>query len=315
MDPLPPATGAENGESPAPKAQILPHQQNVFEQLLELTQIATCTQHGCFPIRPRTSTLVIGPSGSGKTFMPKALQECLGLPLCLVAISDWILLGCASRGASVTWPAIAGFLAKHYTAPGVIIAIDEIDKLSRRTSWEVFITAEVFALLDLRIPDNLRDRDDDSSMSETLLEKAKEVLSSRTMIIGMGAFQDIWEERQAPTIGFQTEDTDSEMPGLRSLAEIVPPELANRFRSQILVLPPLTVGDYHAMLDKCAQGIPGNFRLRFLAMGRAAIPEAFTNRKGPRFLEELLVDVLIAERREIRAPLPPITTTEDQLTI
>jgi hypothetical protein len=193
------------------------------------------------------------------------------------------------------------FLRKNRSADGVIIAIDEIDKLSRRTSWEVFLITEVFSLLDLRIPDNLRDADG-CNFTSSGLSAAHDVLKTRTMIIGMGAFQEMWDARQVESIGFRSDSPNLEMPTLRAISDLIPGELANRFRSEVLLLPPLQESDYHAMLEVCSEGVPVNFRERFLEMGRSAVREAVHNRKGPRFLEELLADLLIAERKEIRKP-------------
>ncbi len=305
------ASGAENGEllsSPGETTSSAPlvfaHQRQAFDQLVELTQIALYTQSQCFPIRPRTNSLVVGPTGSGKTYLASAVAKALSIPILLISISEWVLIACSTRGAGITWPAIVEFLSKNKTADGVIIAIDEIDKLNRdrtsSSSYEVFLLTEAFSLFDRRIPNNLRDQDENELIGSSTMESAREVLASRTMLIGMGAFQDVWEAQQAASIGFGRDSSSPEMPSLKKLAESIPPELANRFRSEVLILPPLKESDYQTMLAQCAEKIPGNFRERFLAMGKQAIPLAVHNRKGPRFLEELLVDLLIAERREVR---------------
>lgn len=307
MDKKTSASQAENGELFSPPTEttnpaplVFPHQRQAFEQLVELTQIALYTQHHCFPIRPRTSSLIIGPTGSGKTYLASAIAKALNIPILVISVSEWVLIGCSTRGASTTWPAIVEFLAKNKSAEGVMIAAEELEKLSSNTSWERFQLTELYSLLDLRIPDNLRDQDEDEIISSTTMESAREVLSSRTMLIGMAAFQDIWEAQQSPAIGFGQTSTLAEMPSLKQLAECIPPELANRFRSEVIILPPLKECDYHEMLIQCAEKVPANFRERFLAMGKQAIPLAAHNRKGPRFLEELLVDLLIAERKEVR---------------
>jgi len=306
MDQQTSASGADRESSaptvqaPEPAPLIFPHQQKAFDQLCELTQIAAYTQRQCFPIRPRTNALVVGPTGSGKSTIPQLVGRHLDMPCIIVSVSEWVLLGCSARGAAVTWPAIVEFLSKNRARDGVIIAIDEIDKLSRNTSWETFQLTEIFSLLDLRIPENVRDCDEDEAFSSGTLDAAREVLTTRTMLVGMGAFQQIWDQREASTIGFTRAASDPDMPALKSLAEAIPPELANRFRSDLIILPPLAEGDYHTMLERCADGIPSNFRERFRIMGLEAIPIAVRNRKGPRFLEELLVDLLIAERKEVR---------------
>lgn len=316
---LTPAAGDECTAVPteaaaAPARLVFPHQQEAFEQLLEIAQVALNTQWRCFPVRPRTNTLIVGASGVGKTHMALALGETLNIPAILLSVSEWVLMGCSARGAAVTWPKLVEFLHDNRSAEGVIIALDEIDKLSRATSWETFQMTEVFSALDFRVPHTVQDADGEP-FSAKMLESASEVLTGRTMILGMGAFQDIWDKQQAPAIGFRSACAPDDGPTLRTLAKCIPTELANRFRSQIITLRPLVESDYHAMLVHCAESMPANFRDRFLRMGRTVIPRAARNHQGPRFLEELLVDLLIAERKEVRAPVLPTSLPKDQLTL
>ncbi len=308
-------TPALEASPEATAALVLPHQQKAFEQLLDLTRVALFTQRQCFPVRLRTNSLIVGPTGGGKTYLATAVAKALNIPIFLISLSEWVLIGCSTRGASTTWPAIVDFLAKHKSAEGVIIAVDEIDKLSRNSSWEVFLLTEVFSLLDLRIPNNLRDQDEDEVIGSSTIESAREVLSTRTMLIGMGAFQDLWEAQQTTPIGFRQGSASAEITSLKKLAESIPPELANRFRSEVLILPPLTECHYHEMLQRCAEQVPANFRKRFLSMGKDAIPLAMRNRKGPRFLEELLVDLLIAERKAVRSPVGLEVTADQEMMV
>ena len=71
-------------------------------------------------------------------------------------------MGCTSRGAPNTWPLIAQFLLKHKNATGVVIFLDELDKLSGTSTWEAFERTEIFKLLDLAVPNGLSDANDEA---------------------------------------------------------------------------------------------------------------------------------------------------------
>jgi len=58
---------------------------------------------------------------------------------------------------------------------------------------------------------------------------AQEVLSNRALLVAAGAFQDQWDERTRPSLGFAGHQTRAaENPTLRDLAKSIPRELVNR---------------------------------------------------------------------------------------
>jgi len=174
--------------SSAPGQLIFDHQRPAFDKLAAVAKVCISIQRETLPIRPRTNSLIIGPTGSGKTFLAKAVADELGVALLSISVSEWILLGCNKRGASTTCPVIVRFLLKNKEAPGVLIFVDEIDKVGGQSSWEAFLRTEIFQLLDLNIPGSLND-DEERAYTDEETAKAREVLSNRTFLLAAGAFQ------------------------------------------------------------------------------------------------------------------------------
>ena len=292
---------------------VLPHQKKVFERLLEIAKVTFSVQRNTLPFRLRTNCILVGPTGSGKTFVAGAVAAAMKVPFLNISVSEWILLGCTPRGAVPTWPSLVKFLRKHKAADGIVICFDELDKLSARNSqmWTDYQATEIYSLLDLRVPSTLADENGDA-LCEAHIQEAQEALRTKTLLIGLGAFQQLWENRSRPRVGFHAGTAaNDELPGLPDLAQIIPRELANRFRSEILILQPLSRIDYTRMLETCAAEVPIYLQSRFLALGRERIDRALRDAQGPRFLEELLFDALIAERRAMTGGLQPDTSARE----
>lgn len=133
---------------------------------------------------------------------------------------------------------------------------------------------------------------------------AEKVLNTKTLIVAGGAFQEIWDT--CDPIGFGTvPGTSVQTPDLKRLSEYIPPELSRRFGSQLVVLPRLQESDYHDMLDRILPSLPSHWHLRYEKLARAGIPEATRLSQGPRFFEEILLEVAVQERIEISSPLQP----------
>jgi len=142
-----------------------------------------------------------------------------------------------------------------------------------------------------------RPRDGPRSIAD---ETAQEVLRNRTFLIGAGAFQEIWESA-GPGIGFLSEAAPPDI-SLHRLAKMLPRELVNRFRSAIITLPALGLADYTRMLESTIPQLPSVLCQRFKEMGHQRVAEAVKQQQGVRFLEELLLDVILAERRLLASP-------------
>ena len=84
---------------------------------------------------------------------------------------------------------------------------DLLAKMSGNYStWEQFLRAEAFRLLDFQLPAGLKDEVGDTVDDGDRII-AQEVLAERTLIIAAGAFQGIWEKRSRPTLGFGKPET------------------------------------------------------------------------------------------------------------
>ena len=274
---------------------IYDYQKPAFEKLLSVAKACFAVQRQTLPIRVRTNTLIIGPSGTGKTHLAQAVATELEAEFLPVSVGEWILLGCSGRGTSHTWPLIARFLRRNSKKTGLVIFIDEIDKVGGQSTWENFLRAELYSLLDLKIFSGLAEGDD-SILTADELAQAQDVFSNRTLLLAAGAFQQIWENRSRPSLGFGAMDAGNDETNLTHLATTLPRELTNRFRGDLIVLPQLRECDYRRMLVQSAEKIPVYFRETFLRLGYTRIPGAVACRQGCRFLEELMLDTIIEER-------------------
>ena len=106
-----------------------------------------------------------------------------------------------------------------------------------------------------------------------------------------------------PPVGFGGESLAAPVaPDPTDLVETLPRELVNRFRSELIVLPQLTETDYRRMLEQAASTVAPHLRASFLRLGIERIPKALKFRQGGRFVEELLLDSVMEERRMLHKP-------------
>ena len=115
-------------------------------------------------------------------------------------------------------------------------------------------------------------------------------------------------------------DTD---PDLHDLVKTLPREFINRFGSNLIILHPLEETEYHQILDAFANVMPDFWKPRFIKLGREGIPEAARLRLGVRYFEELGLEMLLKERREIASfrkeepanPANPVEPEDDELNL
>ena len=278
---------------------ILAHQLAAYERLLAVAGASFYAQRQTLPVRPRTNTLLIGPSGSGKTYLAGAVAKTLGAPFLSLSVGEWILLGCSQRGAKTTWPLILKFLQQNSKSDGVVLFLDEVDKLSGSTSYETFLRTEAYKLLDWGIPEGLCDGDGEA-ICKNHIDTARDVLENKTFIIAAGAFQGLWEGRSKATIGFSDQSSPSLPFSLEDLSGTLPRELTNRFRAEVIVLPKLSREDYWRMISQTGAQVPAYLRDTFLRLANERIESAVECQQGCRFLEEIILDSIIHERESIR---------------
>ena len=278
---------------------ILNYQLTVFKRLLDVARAYFAIDQHSFPVKPRSNSLIIGPSGSGKTHIAKQVAASLEVPFLHLSVGEWMLLGGSQRGSAATWSTISSFLNKNKKAKGAVIFVDELDKVSNASSWETFLRAELFQLLDMHIPVGLSDRDS-GHIEDIDIKSSQDLLANRTLIIGAGAFQSLWEDRQRPTVGFNVEKYRADKPTLNELTKLLPRELVNRFRSELLILPELCEAEYLDILLQLSQNIPQYVRDIFEQLGRERLQEAARLHQGCRFFEELMLDCVLAEQMLMR---------------
>lgn len=285
---------------------IYPHQRAAFTRLSAIARAFIHTNFERLPIKPRGNVFVVGPSGTGKTHLAQQVATGAGLDLAYlpISVSEWIVMGASQRGASSTWPTIWQFLIQSAKKDGCLVFLDELDKVGRHNQgeWVRYQIAEVFSLLDRKIPRNLNDPDGDR-ISDSRIAEAEAILRNKTLIVAGGAFQELWDA-SAP-IGFGT------VPGstipkldLKRLSEHIPPELSRRFGSQLIALPPLQEADYLDMLEQILPALPDHWRSPYERLALHGLPEAVRLGQGPRYFEELLLEVVVQERLAVTSPLP-----------
>ena len=278
---------------------IFGHQRTAYERLLAVAGASFFAQRNTLPVRPRSNTLLVGPSGSGKTYLAGAVARHLAAPFLSLTVGEWILLGSSQRGAKTTWPLIVRFLQQNSKSDGVVLFLDEVDKLCGHTTWETFLRTEIFKLLDWGIPQGLCDSEGDS-ISKNHIDEALDVLANKTYIIAAGAFQEVWETRSKAPIGFSDQSSPILPVSLGDLSASLPRELTNRFRAEVIVLPKLSREDYWRMISQTGAQVPAYLRDTFLRLANERIESAVECQQGCRFLEEIILDSIIHEREFIR---------------
>ncbi|MBE2203883.1 MAG: ATP-binding protein [Chthoniobacterales bacterium] len=246
------------------------------------------------PIRPRWHRLVIGATGTGKSHLARLVSKSANLPFLSLSVTSWILMGCSDRAGEPTWQTIRSFLASNKRG---VIFLDEIDKLDSNLAWFRSLKVEIYDLLDGRIPEGLRH--EEITMDDYVVEEkyAGIFLTARLRtqfwIVAGGAFQDLWD-MGGNSIGFGTQTAP--IPTFSILSRQLDTELVNRF-GEILVLPMPQRSDYECMLQSACDILPPPMRQNFLSVGTNMLDEATIQRKGARFVEEVLAKTIRSLRK------------------
>lgn len=301
-------------ESPNPSHPLIyTYQQAAFDRMCAIARAYIHTNFDRLPIKPRGNLFLVAPSGSGKTHLAHAVAKSMGLAYLPISVSEWIVMGANQRSACSTWPNIWQFLYQARKKEGCIIFLDELEKIGRAINgeWTRSQITEVFTLLDRRIPRSLNSPDSDT-LTEAQIHTAEHVLRNKTLILAGGAFQGLWDQPDA--IGFGATPGAKPSPDLNRLTEYIPAELSRRFGSQLITLPKLQEHDYHDMLTQILPCLPEHWRERYESLAFHQIPEAARLSQGPRFFEELLLEVAVQERQamtNLDSPEPSTTPSRD----
>jgi SpoVK/Ycf46/Vps4 family AAA+-type ATPase len=274
------------------RSQPATYQQPVYRELLELARDHFEYHWHDLAVLPRTAALIVGASGSGKSFLCKRLAVELNAPLLDLQYSNWVVTGASSRGAVRTLSLLYRFVQDN--DKGVIL-LDEIDKLDDQTGsdWTRAVHIELFSVLDRRILDGIFEATaqdpDQPSFILTRKEMSKKFMRG-FFLVGAGAWQDLW--RAPMPAGFSGTAMTRPHPTYKQLASTLRPEILNRFRTETLVIPPLTREDYQALVAETVDRLPGEFRALVRQLAVDSIDQAVEAQKGFRFVEELVAGAI-----------------------
>jgi hypothetical protein len=93
-------------------------------------------------------------------------------------------------------------------------------------------------------------------------------------------------------MGFGASDPAADELTADIIAEKMPRELANRFNSTLIRIPELSPADYHRIAQEAENKLPLRMQAAFRAEVATRIQGAISAKKGVRFLEEAMMEVL-----------------------
>ena len=214
-----------------------------------------------------------------------------------VSSTSWVPCGAHNRSVAETIATLAQAIAAN---DRTLLVIDEIDKIYHGdNSWQGYIRGEIFDLLDgkwptgLKPPDDVSDDDAPPPNESKWRELITTKLANTVFILGIGTFQDFFDSvgsRRA--IGFGAADPADEEISAEIVAEKLPRELANRFNSSLIRLPELRPEHYRLIANEATETLPLRMRAAFREAVARRIDGAISAKKGMRFLEEAMLDVL-----------------------
>ncbi len=254
------------------------------------------------PFSARWHRLIVAGTGLGKTRLAHMVAAQCKASFLGVNVSSWIPAGSTATQGQQTARSLAILLCR---AERVVLLLDELDKLVEESSWVAYLRAEIYAILDQRLPIGLSLDDEDGNISV-----AARKLRTSCFIIGSGTWQDIWD-KGASKVGFgsSSESVDSLRPD--QLAQTLPRELVNRFCADLILMEPMKRHDYVAVVDSAAASLVEPLRSAFRANALNAIDAAMAAKSGCRFIEAALMQTLVeeafpAQQRPIRSQDPQL---------
>jgi SpoVK/Ycf46/Vps4 family AAA+-type ATPase len=244
-------------------------------------------------IIPRFFSLLAAPTGTGKTAVATISAEAIGATLLRISAPAWMPSGATKSSVKETIFTIAEAVAANSRT---LLVIDEIDKIVDRNgdnSWKSYVRGEIFDLLDGRWPVGLTAPDDENE-NEIPREALTTKLQETVFILGIGTFQDWFDSAGSRrNIGFGAEiDPGNDELTSDIVADLLPRELAGRFNGSLIRLPELQPEHYHRIAKQAEDTLPERMRDAFRQEVDRRIGAAIEAKKGVRFLEESVMEVL-----------------------
>jgi len=232
------------------------------------------------PARPRLHRLLVGPTGTGKTHLAQAVAGKMKWPSVKINAASWIVLGAREES---TWESLEKWASSFddESPAHSVIVLDELDKVWGLDTWSRNCRAEFFDLMDAICPQQHRTKD---------LER----VLRHSLVIGCGAFQDAFEAGES--LGFNPKSKDPA--NLNDLTKLLPRELLNRFKNEVLILPNLQPADYIGMVETACQAMHSDLSAEFRKHAEPAIESAINDKTAARFIETVLGNMLVAACEE-----------------
>ncbi len=251
---------------------------------------------------------MVGPTGTGKTAVAAMVAEAVGATMLRVSAPSWMPCGAVNRSTKETIAILAEHVARN---DRTILVADELDKISNtETPWLGYVRNELFEVLGGDWPTglNLPEIENGPDITiETLTQKLRESM----FVLAIGTFQQWFDDTASRrSIGFGSESNPVKDEITADIVALrLPRELANRFHSSIIRLPELTPTDYQRIARDVETRLPERMRGLFRAEATKRIPGAILTKKGARFLEETVTEVLMNLPPEPGPPIPYLLQT------
>jgi SpoVK/Ycf46/Vps4 family AAA+-type ATPase len=292
----------------------LGHQKEALDEIISRAKAFFAGNWQNLPILPRWHSLVCGPTGVGKTALGLLASSATGASLLRLSAPGYMPCGAHQRGTRESITMIAEHVARNERT---LLVLDEIDKLVDGGSpsnyggspsgggdaWRSYIRGEIYDLTDGRWPSGLR-MPDDEDCNEFPLDVLTTKLRQSVFILGIGTFQDWYDHSSVrKSMGFCPDlNPSSAQITADVVAGRIPRELANRFNSELIKLPDLQPGDYRQIALETERKLPPEMRDAFRMEVQKRMQGAIDAKKGVRFLEECVMQIL---KQASISPAPP----------
>ncbi len=198
-------------------------QEAALEKLEALMEVYFSEAGAPSSVQMRIAPLLVAPSGSGKTFLAGLLARRNGLGLFRTSVNEWMV-----QGSKANEPTLALIRDAIDANPqGLVLHVDELDKLFGNDSWNVAQRGEIFCCAG-----------DREVAGAGWTEKHRAALRARVFIIGSGTWQEIWSRQLNRHRGFSEPDlsTTNIEKEIRA-ARVIPDELLFRWGPMIPIHP------------------------------------------------------------------------------